>query len=132
MGTTADEIKFGEMTRIAGQSEEAAMDVFSDAGKYRAYVSSIERGSSIAHAALSVGLTQIAAQAGGSPLTNRRGILIQNLGTKSIFIGATGVTTSSGIEIQSKTSLWLAISEATTMYAISTAATQDVRVLEVA
>lgn len=131
MSTTADDIKYSEITRIAGQDETAALDVLAEAGKNRAYTSTIERATSILSGAKTVGLTEVSLAVSGG-FTNRRGILVQNLGTKDIYIGATGVTTSSGIKISPQTSLLLSISEAVVLYGISGTAGQDVRVMEVA
>jgi hypothetical protein len=131
MATTAEEISFGGMTRIAGQSEVAAMDVESEAGKFRAYTSTIERASLLDGTNKSVTTAQLAMQVGGAPLANRRGVWIQNLGPAAIYIGKTGVSTATGLKVGAETSIFLQISEAQTVYAISAAGTQDVRVMEV-
>jgi hypothetical protein len=80
--------------------------------------------------AKSVGLTEVALAISGA-YANRRGILVQNLGTVDIYIGATGLSISTGLKISPQTSLWLAVSEAVVFYGISTVAAQDVRVMEV-
>ena len=131
MGTTADDIKYSTMTRIAGQDEAAALDIVSEGGKYRAYVSSLERGTASIFGAKTVGVTEVALAISGA-YANRRGILIQNLGAKDIYIGLTGVTTSTGMKISPQTSLWFSVSEAVVLYGISATAGQDVRVMEVA
>lgn len=131
MGTYTAELKASQMTRIAGQTEQVALDVLEDCGKKRAYVSAVERGKSIRSGAKTVGVTEVALAISGS-FASRYGILIQNLGTKTIYVGPTGVTTSSGIAIFSNTSFWLAVSEDVVLYGISATANQDVRVVEVA
>jgi len=58
--------------------------------------------------------------------------MIQNNGTKPIFVGKTGVTTANGIEVSKGGTLTLEAGDAIGLFAISTAAAQDVRVLELA
>ena len=131
MSTFLAEVKASQMTRIAGQTEEVALDVLSEAGKNRAYTSNLERATGMVSGAKSVGITEVALAVSGA-YANRRGILVQNLGTVNIFIGQTGVTTATGIRITPNTSLWIAISEAVVLYGIAETAGQDVRVMEVA
>jgi hypothetical protein len=131
MAITENQIKYGPVVKVAGQSEEVGLDVLEEAGKKRAYVSAIERGNDFSTAAVSVGTSQVAMQVGGTPLTNRRGIHIQNLGTGSIYIGKTGVLTTTGIKVPPESAMYLAVSENVIVYAIAAAGTQDVRVMEV-
>lgn len=67
-----------------------------------------------------------------SALAGRTRMMIQNNGDKPIFVGPSGVTTSTGLEISKGSTLSVEWGEAVAMYAISTVAGQDVRVLEVA
>ncbi len=63
----------------------------------------------------------------GQPL-GRGAILVQNKGTVSIFVGDSNVTTGSGIEIAvSSDKLFVGPVE---IYAVASAAGQDVRVME--
>lgn len=65
------------------------------------------------------------------PLTDRTRVLIQNNGSKSIYIGeANTVTTANGICIPRGASMELPYGESANMWAISSAAGQDVRILE--
>ena len=131
MAITERDIKFGPTVKVAGQSEEVGLDVLEEAGKKRAYVSSIERGNDFSVNAVSVTTSQVAMQVGGTPLTNRRGVWIQNLGTGSIYIGKTGVLSSTGFKLSPESSIWLAVSENVIVYAIAASGTHDVRVMEV-
>lgn len=64
-------------------------------------------------------------------LANRKRLTVQNRGSSSIFLGGSGVTTSTGVEIQpGGDSGELEIGATSVLYAISAAAGQDVRVLE--
>lgn len=65
----------------------------------------------------------------GSRMTQRRKIIIQNLGSDNLFIGDTNVTTSNGIQISSGLLLELNVLSYGDIYGIS-AGTSDVRILE--
>jgi hypothetical protein len=56
--------------------------------------------------------------------------MIQNNGSQSIFVGPTGVTTATGIEVSKNSTLSLEAGEALAFFAISGTAGQDVRILE--
>jgi len=82
----------------------------------------------INNAAISVGLTQVALPA--SPLANRTRIQIQNNGDKPLFIGKTGVTTANGIEVDKGATISLEAGPNLAFFGISTAAAQDIRIME--
>ena len=65
-------------------------------------------------------------------LVNRKSILIQNIGTKNIFIGNSGVTVSNGIRLSSGSSAEFAITDNVNVYAIAQTGTSEVRVMELA
>lgn len=67
-----------------------------------------------------------------TPLAGRIRMIVQNQGNKSIFIGPTGVTTLTGIEVGQKASMALEIGESVDLFAISGTDGQNVRVLELA
>lgn len=74
-----------------------------------------------------------AVELASTPLANRKRIIVQNLGTKSIFLGhSSAVTTASGIEIARGASFELEWGANVDLFAISANAGQDVRVMEVA
>jgi hypothetical protein len=129
--TTTDEIKYAAMTRIAGQSEEAALDVLSEGGKYRAFVSALERGDAIVGNTVSVSTSAIALRAGGANATNRRAISVQNKGTNPIYVGPSTVTAANGFEVAVGASVSFPLSESATLYGIAPSGTQDIRVVEV-
>lgn len=66
----------------------------------------------------------------GAAMVQRRSIQIQNRGNKSIFIGATGVTAASGMEIPNGATQSLDLGPAVTVFAITATGTADVRVLQ--
>jgi len=80
--------------------------------------------------AVTVGVTEVNVAPTG--LAGRRFITIQNEGSSDIFIGATGVTTSTGTKISKKSSGTYEIAEDVDVFAISGSAGQDVRVFEAA
>lgn len=74
--------------------------------------------------AITVGTTEVEL----SPAdTTRQSVTIQNLGSADVYIGPTGVTTSSGIKLASNGSLTLD-KQTAAVYGISGSAGQDVRV----
>lgn len=81
-------------------------------------------------ATVTVGTTEVALPT--TALAGRTRMIIQNRGTKGIHVGPTGVTTASGLGISKGGSLTLEIGEAVSLFGISSAAGQDVRVFELA
>lgn len=132
MPTGTDELQYSTVTRIAGQSEEAALDVLPECGLNRAAVSSVERASSFRTALVSVAQVAVLLRAGDSDLLNRRVIAFRNNGPQTIFIGnSSGVTTSSGFPVTLGETVRFKLSEVQNVWAISAAGTQGVSVLEV-
>lgn len=133
MTTTLDEIRNSMMTRIAGQTENVALDVETEAGKNRAYVSSFEVASSGLYGAKNVSTTAVALYVGTGNQQNRRVIVIQNLGNQDIYIGFdTSVTVNNGFAVFAKTSLSIPVGSTVTVYGITASGTQSVRILEMA
>jgi len=100
-------------------------------GRLRVSPSDTGPNNSIDAQAVSVGTSEIALPT--TPEPGRDTIIIQNLGTSaSVFVGPTGVTTSSGLEISKRSSLELQLGPAVAVFGISSIASQDVRVFETA
>jgi len=85
---------------------------------------------SVLATAVSVGTSAIALPA--SSLSARKRILIENIGTRPIFIGDSAVTASSGVRVSVGATWECELGPDAVLYAISSAAGQDVRVLEIA
>lgn len=68
----------------------------------------------------------------GTPLARRRGLLIYNNGTATIYIGNSGVTTSSGIPLAVGAALFLDVGDSVDVYARAASGSHDVRILELA
>lgn len=84
----------------------------------------------IVSAAVTVGITEIALPT--TPATGRESVTIQNRGTSdSIYIGPTGVTTSTGLEIGKRSNMTLDLGPGVAVFGISGIASQDVRVFEI-
>lgn len=64
-----------------------------------------------------------------SRLRGRRQLLIQNLGSSNLYVGASGVSTFNGLRVPSGVTLTLDVLDVGDIYAISEGAS-DVRVLE--
>jgi len=84
--------------------------------------------SSVVSAAVTVGTTAVALPA----LSGRARVMIQNNGNKPLFIGGTGVVVGTGLEVAKGATLSLEAGPNVALFGISSAAGQDVRVLEVA
>jgi len=82
--------------------------------------------------AVTVGLTAIKLPT--SNLASRKGLLIQNLGNKPIYIGTSTVTTSTGVQIAGGGTYEASpgMGPALQVWAISGTAGQDVRIMEIA
>lgn len=80
-------------------------------------------------AVVAVGATAVALPA--SPLAGRQKIVVQNTSNNDIFVGDSGVTTSTGIRIAKGATLELDIGEIV-LYGIAGSAGNNVRVLELA
>lgn len=84
----------------------------------------------ISAAASTVGIAEV--ELAAVPTGGRISILVQNLGSKPIFLGPTGVTTASGIALAPRANVSLDLGEDVNIFAISGTAGQDVRVMELA
>lgn len=83
----------------------------------------------IATAFVTVGVTEIALPT--TPLASRDEVIIQNRGTSdSVFIGPTGVLTTTGLEIGKRSSATLKLGPSVAIFGISNTASQNVRVFE--
>lgn len=78
-------------------------------------------------------VTNTASALASTPLASRVNMLIQNLGTKDIWIGSSAaVTDSNGIKVPKGGSAEFMFSAASTPHAITSSGTADVRLLEMA
>ena len=76
-------------------------------------------------------VTGTAAELVATPSAGRTHILIQNNGTKDIYLGDDGsVTTANGIRVSKDSSIELPWGEDLNIFAISSSGSQDVRILE--
>ena len=78
--------------------------------------------------AFTVGTTEVDVSPGGA---GRDEIIIQNLGPQPIYIGPTGVTTSTGLQIGKRSNVTLGLGPSVDVFAISGTAGNDVRVMEI-
>lgn len=84
------------------------------------------------HAIIGVGNTAVELKVAGSTPVQRN-VIIQNKGTKSIFVGKSSVTSSGaneGYELNAGSVIQLALQSSAAIYAISANPTQDVLVWE--
>ena len=85
---------------------------------------------SMTHAAVAVDDTAGGTQLKATALACRRNLLIQNLDSKPIYIGLTGVTSANGIRVGGKQSMMLDVGPHIDVYALGDAGVADVRVME--
>lgn len=80
---------------------------------------------------VSVSTTQVAVRVGGSNLASRQVLLIHNPpGNGPIYVGPSGVTTSTGVRISAGETVSYPLGDTLTMFAIKTGATQSIVVQE--
>ena len=84
-----------------GDNEEVTVTV--DATNNETYFDVLDKnsvpagaGSDYDGAALTVSTTEVEAKVGASRMTDRRGVLVHNNSTETIYFGPTGITTSTG------------------------------------
>jgi hypothetical protein len=117
-------------TALAGTDGDYIPLSTDSTGNLRVAASFSAPNSAIASVAVTVGTTEVALP--GSALSGRDEVTIQNLGSQSIFIGPTGVTTASGLEISKKSNMTIQLGPSVSVFGISGTAGQNVRVFEVA
>jgi hypothetical protein len=117
---------FGALPAISASGDKANM--ISD--KYRRLYVNDSPSNAVKDTAVTVGLTEVALPT--TALVGRKRMMVQNKGTKSIFVGATGLTTATGTEIIKDSTMDIPIGESVALFAISGTAGQDVRIFELA
>jgi len=81
---------------------------------------------------ISVSTTAVELKVGASPASERKMMIIQSLGNR-VYIGfSNAVTTSNGIELSKRQTLFIEVSELVNVWAIASAGTIDVRIVEMA
>ena len=138
-GITADDaVDADNPVKIGFKATNAALTALSATGDRADAISDLYRRMYIndspniacASSAKTVGVA--AAQLDSTPLAGRRRVIIQNNGTKNIYVGPTGVTVGSGLKIAANASLALEIGENVPLYAISGTAGQTAILFELA
>jgi hypothetical protein len=80
---------------------------------------------------LSISTSQTELKVGGSRLDGRQTLIIQNTGSSTIYIGPTGVTTSTGIPLGKGQFLSMPIGDGIAIYALTASGTNTVVVQEI-
>lgn len=119
MSHVDDSVRLGDGTNLTDVTSDNRLEVFH----------APDSGAQSAAALVGTSAVELAS----SPLANRKKIIVQNNGSKDIFLGgANTVTVSSGIRVPRGASFELDWGPNVDLWAISGAAGQDVRVMEVA
>jgi hypothetical protein len=118
----------GALTAVSASNDRA--DLLSD--MYRRVWINDSPNISVASAAVSVPAASAVALPAAA-LAGRRRIMIQNLGSNDVYVGPTGVTSSSGLRVAKGSTLALEVGENIALFArASSGAANDVRVFELA
>lgn len=80
--------------------------------------------------ALNVGTSAVEAKVGASKLANRKGLVITNMSGNTVYWGCSSVTTSAGTPLDKKQSVTITAGASLAIYLISSATTNDVRIVE--
>lgn len=127
----------GNPLKIGSRATNAALTALSAANDRADLISDLYRrilvnsSAAIAVKSSAATATDAAAQVLATPLAGRRKVLVQNLGTKSVYLGASDVSTTNGIELLKRTSVELEIGEHVDLYTIcDTGETAALRFLE--
>lgn len=83
----------------------------------------------IVSAGLTVGTTAIEIRAGASRLINRKGLMLFNNSTQTLFWGASGVTTSTGVPLARGESVNISV-ENVAIFVVGSQAGQNARIIE--
>lgn len=138
VGNVADDAADSENpVKVGSRAETGVLTAVSDGDRAdllsddfrRIYVNS---GPNIAVEETAVSVTTTATALPATNLTGRRYILIQNLGGAQMFLGGSGVTAANGIRIAAGASWEGEVGDDVNLFAIKSAGTSDVRVLELA
>ena len=117
----------GALTAVSASNDRA--DLLSDMYR-RVYVNDSPN---INMTVIDAAMNDVAAEIAASPLLGRRRMLIQNIGNNEVYLGATGVTTSTGIVLRRRTSVELDLGEDINIFGIcDTGETTNLRVMQIA
>lgn len=140
IGTAADDaadseapVKIGSrsvsgaaLTTVSANNDRA--DLISD--KYRRVW--INDSANVGLLSAAAGVADSAAALVATAMAGRRSVMVQNLGSKAIFVGDAAVTTATGIRVSAGATVDIDLGENVSLFAIAAVAgPQDVRVLEV-
>lgn len=79
-----------------------------------------------------VAISTTAAQLTPTPLSNRKSLLIQNLGSKEVYLGDSSVSSSNGVKLSAGANVELKYDASIALYARTASGSADVRILEAA
>lgn len=118
-----DEIRVNVTSSVTptGGATEAKQDVL---------IADLTPNVSLVSGSVSVSTTQIEAKVGGSPLANRSRITIENKGNPDIFLGPTGVTSTTGIKLVKNQTRDMEIGPSISIFMITASGTATVIVQE--
>jgi hypothetical protein len=92
----------------------------------------VDEEANTAIAASATSVTSTSAALLGSQQAGRKYLFVQNLGNRSIYIGQSGVTTSTGLRLSGGSVAELRLGPALSLHAVTDSGTQDTRLLQLA
>jgi hypothetical protein len=117
---TTDSIKIGDGTDLLAVNADGSINVVTPAPD-------------TALAVESIGVTDTGDALPTSPLANRKKMIIQNLGSKAMYIGPSGVTVGTGLRIAAGANVELEIGPSVILYGITDSSqVTNARVFEIA
>lgn len=138
VGTVADDAADTENpVKIGSKAYSGALAAVSASGDRADMISDLYRrifindspNISVSSQTLTVGTTEVAFP---TALAGRRRLMFQNTSSNDVYIGATGLTTSTGLRVAKGSTLSLEVGEAVNLFAIAASAGNVVRVFELA
>jgi hypothetical protein len=136
-GNVADDgVDSGNPLKVGTRAIDAALSELSTAGDRADMISDLYRRLYV-NDSPNVAMTSGAATVSTTALlvassSGRRRIFVQNLGNKAIFVGPSGVSTSSGMRIAAGSALEIPLGEHIPIHAVAESGTQDVRYMQLA
>jgi hypothetical protein len=81
---------------------------------------------------LNVTTTQVHLKVGATQLIGRETLIVYNRGSQAIYVGPSGVTTTTGIRLTSNQMLTLNVGEGISVFAVTNSGSADVTIQELA
>jgi len=127
LSAATDSVSISDGTNDLAVNADGSLNVqFAASGKQTV----VETNNGIANSAVTA--TNTAAAITPTALTDRTKLLVQNTGNRAVFVGDSSVTTATGVRIPKGGNLEINVSDAISLFAVTSAGTADLRIIELA